>query len=210
MTNSPEAQSKSVVKRLAAQKAEAKPRGVELLPCPFCGEQPVYLTDFEDDSGVETVHHVSCGLCSIQPGIYGEKSKDDAVRTWNTRIAAGQQLCAEHQKQFTLFEVGGCLVCWCCDTCADLPRVTADSDALWILQRAAGEPCHRADYGWAGTCATDGGHDGHYKCVSCLAKDFVAAPRAIGETTVEAWQPIETVPKDGTEVLLAPRKQSMD
>lgn len=49
------------------------------------------------------------------------------------------------------------------------------SDVLFALERAAGEPCHRSDYGWAGTCETDGGHDGHYKCARCLARQVLAA-----------------------------------
>jgi len=103
----------------------AQPPEAELLPCPFCGEVPVYLTDFEDDKGGATVHHVSCGLCFIQPGIYGQASKEEAVRKWNTRpspTVVGQSLCREHKEEFTLFEVGGCLVCWQRDTRAPLPR----------------------------------------------------------------------------------------
>jgi len=42
-----------------------------------------------------------------------------------------------------------------------------------IIQRAAGEPCHRAEYGWDGSCERNGGHDQHYMCASCLAKKFL-------------------------------------
>jgi Lar family restriction alleviation protein len=65
----------------------SEPETQELKPCPFCGEDPVYLTDFENDDGNSpVVHHVSCGLCYVQPGIYGEESKEEAFRKWNTRV----------------------------------------------------------------------------------------------------------------------------
>lgn len=56
-----------------------------LLPCPFCKNYPVYITDFEDEKKVVTVHHVSCGFCYVQPGVYGQTSKEEAFNKWNDR-----------------------------------------------------------------------------------------------------------------------------
>jgi hypothetical protein len=46
--------------------------------------------------------------------------------------------------------------------------------ALAILEKAAGEPCHRAEYGWQGDCANiqESGPDMHYSCARCLARAF--------------------------------------
>lgn len=46
---------------------------------------------------------------------------------------------------------------------------------LGVLQKAASEPCHRADYGWAGSCADikDSGPDMHYACARCIARAFL-------------------------------------
>jgi len=161
-------------------KPEARqPQGGELLPCPFCGEQPVYLTDFENDSGVETVHHISCGLCSIQPGIYGEKSKEQAMRKWNTRIATGQQLCAKHQTQFTSFEVGGCLVCWRDDT-----RATADKQALRKVAARVIDTVLKSPVVVETRCFSQ--PDEVDRLEGVVAALITGAPRATGETTVEA------------------------
>lgn len=56
---------------------------------------------------------------------------------------------------------------------ADLAENNNVNEQLFILQRAANEPCHRSDYGWSGTCQNDGGHDGYHKCAACLARDFL-------------------------------------
>lgn len=61
---------------------------------------------------------------------------------------------------------------------ADLPRATADEFPL----------CPKCQQG--------------YVCEHC--GDLLrTAPRATGEATVEAWQSIETAPRDGTAILIA-------
>lgn len=109
----------------------------ELLQCPFCGHAPVYLTDFENDKDGPTVHHVSCGLCYVQPGIYGQASKAEAFRKWNSR-AVNITLCAQHQKEYTTYIFRGCIACFEQDTRAT-PSLSGDpvKEAEWRRQAEA-------------------------------------------------------------------------
>jgi hypothetical protein len=71
-----------------------------LLPCPFCGEIPVYI---ENESGIV----VKCMNtdCSVYTYTEGKASKAIARKSWNTRIPIVQQpLCGSatlHQNQPT-------------------------------------------------------------------------------------------------------------
>ena len=70
---------------------------------------------------------------------------------------------------------------------ADLPRAAADDNAI----RQALRPIRG--------CATDDQYVDVFERVSALLS---ATPRATEGLTVEAWRPIETVPRDGTRILL--------
>jgi hypothetical protein len=74
------------------------------------------------------------------------------------------------------------------NTRADLPRATAVDDAAI---RQALRPIRG--------CATDDQYVDVFERVTAL----LTTSRPDGETTVEAWQPIETAPRDGSPILIA-------
>ena len=55
-----------------------------LLPCPFCGEQPVSLAITEDDSFVRC-YAIRCDHCKIE---FSEEYKSQTIDQWNTRALA--------------------------------------------------------------------------------------------------------------------------
>lgn len=62
----------------------------ELSPCPFCGEQHIYLNP-------PTEHHsgsINCPACmvSMPRAISGEKGGDELIRSWNARAAGWQPI----------------------------------------------------------------------------------------------------------------------
>ena len=68
-----------------------KPKTIELLPCPFCGNARVNHDPHQ--SGRNSWDHViDCDECqAIGPGGYGataQEAREDAERSWNTRVRA--------------------------------------------------------------------------------------------------------------------------
>lgn len=65
---------------------------VELLPCPFCGEQPAhretvehYAADGKHPAGTFTSqHHIACDHCGVERS---EEYFADAIAAWNRRPA---------------------------------------------------------------------------------------------------------------------------
>lgn len=84
--------------------------------CPFCGGEAILLEDDVSEYPADgKVYHVTCLVsCSIAPGVYGQETREDAIRKWNTRSAKTQKgtLCDKHAAEFTVFHVGGCIKCW--------------------------------------------------------------------------------------------------
>ena len=54
----------------------------EVLPCPFCGNQPAATEMWVFG---RWVYSVSCRLCKASPSVEGCISKDTALKEWNTR-----------------------------------------------------------------------------------------------------------------------------
>ena len=62
----------------------------ELLPCPFCGGDDLWLfqeSEFDGCSETITLFNVGCKTCVAD--IRGCGSKDGAIEAWNTRSATG-------------------------------------------------------------------------------------------------------------------------
>jgi hypothetical protein len=156
---------------------KAQPQEGELLPCPFCGsdQQPTVFGLKDDQWWVECSGYE--GLCCK---LFLSTTKEEAIRRWNTR--------------------------------AGLPRATADGPATTYKDKRRLTDAERFrwrkiynGYTFNNCDHEHGGYPNHLVCAECafeLMDHFTAAPRATGETTVEAWQPIETAPKDGSAILV--------
>ena len=68
----------------------------ELLPCPFCGgeasaEGTVRYGDRtvkENEWDQSVFHYCNCQSCGVSNrGLVGHRTKDEAIRAWNTRAA---------------------------------------------------------------------------------------------------------------------------
>jgi Lar family restriction alleviation protein len=59
----------------------SSPATATLLPCPFCGKEPVFLATSEDDSFVR-YYEVRCDHCGIE---VSEEYKSETIERWNTR-----------------------------------------------------------------------------------------------------------------------------
>lgn len=89
------------------------------------------------------------------------------------------------------------------------PIVESGWTVLAILEKAASEPCHRAEYGWQGDCANiqDSGPDMHYACGRCIARAFLkelAGQAEEQEQAVANKQPGVGYPVDWRTHLLGP------
>lgn len=118
-------------------KAGSSQQPVEaLLPCPFCGGDAVLLEDDVSEYPTDgKVYHVTClDSCLVAPGVYGQTSKDDAIKKWNTRSGKPQRelLCDQHQSEYKVFHVGGCLKCWQENESRSRPVSAAPADENWI------------------------------------------------------------------------------
>ncbi|MBI1620314.1 Lar family restriction alleviation protein [Aquamicrobium zhengzhouense] len=54
-----------------------------LLPCPFCGKEPIFTRTVEDDN-FDRWFHVRCEECAIE---IGDEYRSDAINTWNRRAS---------------------------------------------------------------------------------------------------------------------------
>ena len=54
---------------------------VELLPCPFCKETQICLTEWPADT---TIWEVFCLSCKVNTG--AKFTKEEAIKHWNTRV----------------------------------------------------------------------------------------------------------------------------
>lgn len=54
-----------------------------LLPCPFCGKEPIVTRTVEDDN-FDRWFHVRCEECAIE---IGDEYRSDAINTWNRRAS---------------------------------------------------------------------------------------------------------------------------
>lgn len=73
---------------------------VELLPCPFCGQQDAFVEQLDSDASVVICQgsissHSAClarGPVGVQESDDEEQpGKDSAIREWNNRVAAHKE-----------------------------------------------------------------------------------------------------------------------
>lgn len=71
--------------------------------------------------------------CSVAPGIYAQKTKEEASRKWNMRSVKTQRelLCDRHQGEFNVFYVGGCVKCWQESECESAPVDSVVNFEAW-------------------------------------------------------------------------------
>jgi hypothetical protein len=139
--------------------SEAQPQGAELLPSPFCGEPPFCKLIESGTVAAET----SYSGTAIDVRVY--------------ELGCINDLCAVCPN--VTGGLAGVKTLW--NTRADLPRATADERLLTALKAAANYICRaRSDHYDAKT------RDTVIKALTYEINKLERAPRATGETTIEA------------------------
>lgn len=57
---------------------------IELKPCPFCGNAPVFCSVTDMTDNFDHGYTIACNTCGIE---MGDEYKSDVADAWNTRAA---------------------------------------------------------------------------------------------------------------------------
>ena len=186
-----------------------------LLPCPFCGGNDLsFRTEMEGDdyrTVIECTDYVVCGNCGAQGPPVGstEMLWEDtaAAAAWNQCSAGGS--CPELKNLVTAIDAQ------CLPEIQDQYFTVELCNAIDAARAAIGNPPASAwQHPKEGTKMTDNEFN-----ALCDAHGFSAVARGelplvprnllkalvdaavLAERELSAWQPIETAPRDGTEIL---------
>ncbi len=58
----------------------------KLKPCPFCGNEHIETKNGIGVYGVETTM-ILCVKCGVYAAFYKKEQREQAIKTWNTRVA---------------------------------------------------------------------------------------------------------------------------
>lgn len=83
-------------------------KALELLPCPFCGEQQIYL----NESNGSHKRSINCPSCLAV--IFDECGVDELIAVWNSRAASPQAAPAGVMKYkpiaYAIYGIGGGMI----------------------------------------------------------------------------------------------------